>query len=122
MNRRKELNEFQRGKILALFQEKHSIRSIAKFLEIPKSTVHLTIQNFETRGSAQNKKRKGRPLILDNNNDYYLKKIVEDNPWITVDQIKEELQKKISAYQPKRFVNPYTDLIYFHIPQHENLT
>ena len=42
----KELNEFERGKIIGLSEEGYSRRKISKILEIPKSTVQDTIKKF----------------------------------------------------------------------------
>jgi len=92
--KRKELNEFERGKIIGLSTEGCSVRKISKILEIPKSTVQNTIKKFSETGTTQNLFRPGRPRILTEINKQQLKKIVQDEPHATLSQIHEKFQKK----------------------------
>jgi hypothetical protein len=62
---RKELTEFERGKIIALSEKGQSVRKISNDLRYPKSTVQDTISRYKAKGDTHSAPRSGCPPSLD---------------------------------------------------------
>ena len=88
--KRQELNEFERGKIIALSEEGQSVRQISKNLGHPKSTVQDTITHYKTKGNVKDEYRSGHPPLLDEKNMKHLEKIIKNDPNITSEMIQEK--------------------------------
>ena len=69
MGKSRELNEFERGKIIGLRIAGRTHKAIARLLKIPKSTVTDTITRHANSNNGSNAKKTGKPLSM-NNDDY----------------------------------------------------
>src|SRR5437899_3998266 len=58
---RRELPEFERGRIIGAHDAGMSIREIAELYGVSKSTVHRVIKDFEEEGLTEPRPRSGRP-------------------------------------------------------------
>ena len=79
MGKSRELNEFERGKIIGLRIAGRTHEAIARLLKIPKSTVTDTITLHANSNNGSNAKRTGRPPSMNNDDHQTLKKIIKKN-------------------------------------------
>ena len=81
-------------RIVQLRQEGLTLRDIAGRLKVSIGVVHKTLEIYEEYGeyADPSKKRTGRPQILDDDDKWYLKSLLESNPSIYLDEIKQKLE------------------------------
>ena len=81
-------------RIVQLRQEDLTLQEIAGRLMVSVGVVHKTLNIYEEYGeyTDPSKKRTGRPQILDDNDERYLKSLLESNPSIYLDEIKQKLE------------------------------
>ncbi|KAF9778775.1 hypothetical protein BJ322DRAFT_991756, partial [Thelephora terrestris] len=74
-------------------QEDLTLQEIADRLKVSIGVVHKTLSIYKQYGeyADPSKKRTGWPPILDNDNECYLKSLLESNPSIYLDEIKQKL-------------------------------
>ncbi|KAL0970185.1 hypothetical protein UPYG_G00238470 [Umbra pygmaea] len=106
--------------ILALKNQNKSIRDIAKTFDVSKSTVWYIVKKQECTVDLSNGKRPGRPQKTSVLDDQIMLGIVEDNPFSTVQQIKNTLQdvgidvskstikRRLSQHKPRGYHNMQT--------------
>ena len=70
------------------------MRDIATQMKVSVGSVHKAIRTYEECGEYldPSKKRTGRPQILDDDDAWYLKSLLESNPTLYLDEIKEKLE------------------------------
>ena len=83
-------------------REGRSVRSIAKTLTLPKSTVQDCVSRFNTTGSGKSRPRSGRPRVTDKRHDNRLRRVVMNNPPLSSSQLKESLQSPASTRTIRR--------------------
>ena len=81
-------------RIVALRHEGLTMRDIATQMRVSVGGVHKILCTYEEYGeySDPSKKRSGRPQILDDDDAWYLKTLLESNPTLFLDEIKEKLE------------------------------
>lgn len=81
-------------RIVQLWQEGLTLQEIAARLKVSAGIVHKTLSIHEEYGgyTDPSKKRTGQPQILDDDNKRYLKALLESNPSIYLDEIKQKLE------------------------------
>lgn len=120
MGRGKEVTEFQKGKIVALFQEGYSIRVISQKTGTPKSCIGRLLKRLKETGSVNAQKFSGRPSKLTTRLKQHLSIEVKRNPWINSNELAKlarttgtnvkprtvrewcQYQLKLRAYKPAR--------------------
>jgi transposase len=88
-------------RIVQLRQEHLTLREIADRLKVSVGVVHKTLTIHEEDGeyTDPSKQRTGRPQILDDDDERYLRSLLESNPPIYLDEIKQ------SSKQSARFLS-----------------
>jgi len=78
----------------ALRREGLIIRDIASQMRVSLGGVHKVIRTHDECGEYldPSKKRTGRPQILDDDDAWYLKSLLESSPTLYLDEIKEKLE------------------------------
>jgi transposase len=81
-------------RIVQLRQEGLTLREIADHLKVSVGAAHKTLNIHEEYGeyTDPSKKRTGRPQILDDDDECYLKSLLESNPSIYLDEIKQKFE------------------------------
>ena len=71
-----------------------TMRDIATQMRVSVGSVHKALRTYEECGEYldPSKKRMGRPPILDDDDVQYLKSLLESNPTLYLDEIKEKLE------------------------------
>jgi transposase len=92
VEKRHEISEFDRGRCVGAHDGGMSIRSISDLYNIPKTTVHRIIHEFEEHGVIKAQPRSGRPHELDNRDRRHLVQLVEKNHFAPLAQITAEIQ------------------------------
>jgi len=104
--KRHELSEFDRGRIVGAHDAGMSERQIVEMYGFPKTTAHRTIKDFEEHGMVKARPRSGRPPILDDRDKRHLTQIVEKNHRAplanTTAQIQDITSKNISVSTVRR--------------------
>ncbi|KAL0079763.1 Homeodomain-like DNA binding domain-containing transcription factor [Phycomyces blakesleeanus] len=95
--KRKELSDYEKGIIVGMYMRIPKMSSIAKDLDIPYTTISSTIHRWKTTGTAQTKKRPGRPETLTERNKCAIQIALLRNPNISLQELTESIQKKVSA-------------------------
>lgn len=90
---RNELSEFDRTRIIALWQEGLSRHQIANRLNIIRSTVSRTIRRYEETGGVQSRPRSGRPRVTTIREDRYIAQSARRNRSVTVPTLRSEFQR-----------------------------
>jgi len=90
--KRHEISEFDRGRCVGAHDGGMSIRRIADLYNIPKTTVHRIIYEFEEHGVIKAQPRSGRPHKLDDWDKCHLVQLVEKNHFAPLAQITAEVQ------------------------------
>jgi transposase len=106
IEKRHELSEFDRGRIVGAHDAGMSERQIVEMYGFPKTTVHRTIKDFEEHGIVEARPRSGRPPVLDDRDKRHLVQIVEKNHRAplanTTAQIQDITSKNISISTVRR--------------------
>ena len=92
MPKKCELTEFEREKIIGLWKEGHSKRSIGKILEFPKTTIHDTITNYKNSEKITAASHSDRPPKLTEREVRHLVRTLKEDR----QQSLEEMTKKFS--------------------------
>jgi transposase len=92
VEKRHEISEFDRGRCVGAHDGGMSIRSISDLYNIPKTTVHRIIHEFEEHGVIKAQPRSRRPHELDNRDRRHLVQLVEKNHFAPLAQITAEIQ------------------------------
>lgn len=100
-DKRKEISVDIRNLIIKLRQEKKSYSEIAKIVTKKRSTVQSIIKKFESFGTVLNKRRSGRPRILNDRDIRTLMKNMKKNPMKSAPELAAEL-----AFDLKKNVHP----------------
>ena len=81
-------------RIVSLREKRSTLREIASRLEVSVGAVHKTLVAYAEYGqyTDPSKRRTGRPQILDDDDERYLKSLLESNPSMYLDEIKEKLE------------------------------
>ena len=81
-------------RIVQLREEKMVLREIADCLKVSLGVVHKTLEVHNEYGeyADPSKKQTGRPQILDDEDEWYLKSLLKSNPSMYLDEIKEKLE------------------------------
>lgn len=81
-------------RIIALRLEGLTMRDIAAQMKVSVGGVHRTLRTYEEYGTYidPSKRRTGRPQILDDDDAWYLKSLLESNPTLYLDEIKQKLE------------------------------
>ena len=81
-------------RIVELRREGLTMRDIATRMKVSVGAVHKALRTYEECGEYldPSKKRTGRPPILDDDDARYLKSLLESNPTLYLDEIKEKLE------------------------------
>ena len=81
-------------RIVDLRHEELTMRDIAAQMKVSVGCVHKTLRTYEGCGNYMDpsKRRTGRPHILDDDEAWYLKSLLESNPTLYLDEIKHKLE------------------------------
>jgi transposase len=94
----KELNPFERGKIIGKVEEGLLRRQILEALNVPKSTVDDTIRNhLSTPTKGQSSPRSGRPKLIDVRTERRILRFVRTAPDAQYFEIQSRLGLSLSA-------------------------
>jgi len=92
MRKNRELNEFERGKIIGLRIAERTLEAIAHILKIPKSTVTDTIARHANSNNGSSAKITGRPPSINNDDCCRLKQIIKKNNRSSLNEIHHNFQ------------------------------
>jgi transposase len=88
-------------RIVQLRQEHLTLREIADRLKVSVGVVHKTLTIHEEDGeyTDPSKQQTGRPQILDDDDEWYLRSLLESNPSMYLGEIKQKLEavRKVSV-------------------------
>ena len=87
--KRHELSEFDRGRIVGAHDAGMSERRIVEMYGFAKTTVHMVIKNFEERGLTKPAPRSGRPQ---NSQKIINRSIVEENHLASLSEITAQMR------------------------------
>ena len=87
-----EVTEFNRGRCIGAHDAGMSVRKIADLYDIPKTTVHRIIHDFEQDNVIKAWPRSERPPKLNTRDKHHLIQIVEKNNYAPLAQITAEIQ------------------------------
>ena len=104
MSKRRELTDFERGKIVGLYKGGFSQRNITKILDIPKSTVGEVIKKYNKVGLTTTVSCSGRPKVLSERDNRHLVKIAKENRSNTLEEITENFNTSIAISVSTRTV------------------
>lgn len=81
-------------RIVTFRHEGLTIRDIAEQMKVSVGGVHRTLRTYEECGNLVDpaKRKTGRPQILDDDDAWYLKSLLESNPTLYLDEIKHKLE------------------------------
>jgi transposase len=81
-------------RIVELRYEGLAMRDIATQMKVSVGGVHKTLRTYEECGEYldPSKRKTGRPQILDDDDAWYLKSLLESNPTLYLDEIREKLE------------------------------
>ncbi|XP_049766892.1 rabankyrin-5-like isoform X5 [Schistocerca cancellata] len=97
-----QLTEFDKGRILALYQDGYAIRAISRALGFSKSTVHLWVKRMAKEGHVTCRRRSGRPRITTEDQDKSIRRCVDEDPYRTRKEIKNMLHLSVSKETIRR--------------------
>lgn len=90
------LNKEVREMIVKAYERTHNAREVAEILGIHRSTVHRLVKQMRETGNVEPKtKNRGRHSLLSEADMKNIKKTVEEQPDITIDEIIEKLQLSV---------------------------
>ena len=98
MGKNRELNEFERKKVIRLWIRGRTHEAISRVLKISKNTITDTISRYKNLNNGLTAKRTGRSCFMNNDNRYNLSKIVKKNNQLSL----EEIQQKFNSSQDKK--------------------
>jgi transposase len=101
MSERKQLTNFQKGRIVAL-KDLMSHRKIGIRLKIPHQTVSSFLERLATRGSIENLHRSGAPRKTSISDDRYIVRTAECNTRIPLAELRTETITNISEQTIRR--------------------
>jgi transposase len=90
--KRHEVSEFDRGRVVGAHDGGMSIRNITAKYNIPKSTVHRIIKDFEESGLTKPRPRSGRPPELDARDRRHLVQIIEKDHTVALAQLTAQMK------------------------------
>ena len=90
--KRHEISEFDRGRVVGAHDAGMSIRNIADIYNVSKTTVHRIIQEFEEYGLTKAQPRSGRPQEFDDRDKRHLVQLVEKDHSAPLHQIVTQMQ------------------------------
>ncbi|XP_029656187.1 uncharacterized protein LOC115230102 [Octopus sinensis] len=93
IQKKKHMDDFTKGKIIALYETKMTLRAISLKVGVHEATVSNFIQRYKKNGTIHRKPGSGRPKILDKNDLKELIKYSEENPTKTSKEISSEMTK-----------------------------
>ncbi|XP_047097406.1 rabankyrin-5-like isoform X2 [Schistocerca piceifrons] len=97
-----QLTEFDKGRIIALYQDGYAIRAISRALGFSKSTVHLWVKRMAKEGHVTCRRRSGRPRITTEDQDKSILRCVGEDPYRTRKEIKNMLHLSVSKETIRR--------------------
>lgn len=89
MVKNRELSDFERGKVIALYEDGCSERAISQKTGFGKTTVHNIITKYKKTGAITVASRSGRPKILTERDKRHLKTIIVQNRREPMTKIRE---------------------------------
>lgn len=102
LKRRKQLKEFEKGKIIAYMDQKLSKKAIAQKLKRHRNTIHNFLREFKSSGKVKRKKRRGDKQKTSSVIDKKIVKLALKKRRITTTQIKKELKLNVSLETVRR--------------------
>src|ERR1700729_1953477 len=90
---RNELSQFDRARIIALWQEGLSRHQIANRLNFVRSTVSRIISRYEETGEVHSRPRSGRPRVTSIREDRYIAQSARRYRLITVPALRSTFQR-----------------------------
>ena len=90
--KRHEISEFDRGRVVGAHDAGMSIRAIADIYNVSKMTAHRIIQEFEEYGLTKAQSRSGRPQEFDDRDKCHLVQLVEKDHSAPLHQIVAQMQ------------------------------
>jgi transposase len=93
---RQQLSQFEKGQIIALWDQKLSKKEIAKKLKRARSTIRSVIERFDTSNSTERKKGSGRPRKTTKAQDRIIKRIALKKRFLPAIKIGNELNLDVT--------------------------
>lgn len=100
---RRQLDEFERGKIFGLHLGGHSATEISTILNVPRTTIQTVIKNHRPLANT----RTGRPPELTERAERRVLLELRKNPKITYQKLRRTLDLKISARTIRRIAHKH---------------
>jgi len=82
-SQRKQLSDFEKGKIVFVYEQGWSYQRIADYIGWPKSTVYTFIKHYIERGTHENKKVPGCPQKISETTENIILDLIERDHSIT---------------------------------------
>ena len=99
MGKNRELNEFEREKVIGLWIGGRNHEAISCVLKIPKSTITDIISQYKNFNNGLTAKRTGRLCFMNNDDRYNLSKIIKK----TIDFLLKKFNKNLIVHKIKKF-------------------
>jgi IS30 family transposase len=103
-NAKKQLTEFEKGKIIAWHEVNIPKKEIARKLGRTPKAIRYVIKNFARHGTSQRKIGSGRKSAT-TNQDKMIKKLALSKRFITADKIRKDLKLNVSDKTVRRRLN-----------------
>jgi transposase len=105
MKKRNNLSPETRAQVLALRYANVPAKEIAKLFGISLSTVYETNKRFLETGTNQERPRTGRPQVFDQHTSLKVKKLVNSNPFMSANEIRNDLMQSGLSAPARRTIN-----------------
>ncbi|CAH1768874.1 13564_t:CDS:1, partial [Entrophospora sp. SA101] len=96
MSKSKDTSDFERGRIVGLWEAGKSFREIADITGHPKSTAHDIVSQYREGGQETAKSRPGREHILSDRNTRYLVKTLKEDQKQSLEEVTEKFNESLS--------------------------
>lgn len=100
-----QLGDFDKGRIIALYEDGYSISAISRALGYSKSTVHLWVKRMGDEGHVNCRRRSGRPRSTTEVEDQSILRCCDEDPFRTSTEIKNILKLNVSRSTIRRRLN-----------------
>lgn len=94
---KKQLTQFEKGKIIAWWKVKKSKKWIAKNLKRTPKAIRYVIKNYETRGTAERKLGSGRKMATTPRENRMIKKAALSERFASANKIKRDLKLNVTS-------------------------